>query len=77
MSSNKSEAKARVLKLYKAWYRQIPFMSKFEKILNSLKNSALSYVFVIIFLTAITTQTKGRDSLQKKNTEQSYIWDDA
>ena len=29
LSSNKEDAKERVLKLYKAWYRQIPIMSKF------------------------------------------------
>ena len=28
LSSNKEDAKERVLKLYKAWYRQIPIMSK-------------------------------------------------
>ena len=30
LSSNKEDAKERVLKLYKAWYRQIPIMSKFN-----------------------------------------------
>ena len=47
MSSNKSEAKARVLKLYKAWYRQIPFMSKWFFTMNFMKKMALSCVFVV------------------------------
>lgn len=37
LSLNKAEAKTRVLNLYKAWYRQIPYVGK-QPVMSSFLN---------------------------------------